>query len=68
MGVDAPSDNFKRIIVFQMEFDKTKWFCSAKNLAELPPSCTHKYNAVFEGHSSQARQNCTQNSARGIKT
>ena len=45
------------LFVFQMEFDKTKWSCSwnsAENLAELPPSCTHRYNAVFEGQSSQA--------------
>ena len=28
----------------------------------------YTYNAVFEGQSSQARQNCTQNSVRGIKT
>ena len=41
-----------------MEFDKTNWSSSS----------THRYNALFEGHSSQARQNCTQNSARGIKT
>ena len=54
---------------FQMKLDKTKWSCSW-NSAEIRLShklYLHLYDAVFGGQSSQTSQNCTQNSARGIK-
>ena len=69
----SPEQTFwetRNIFVFQMEFDKTRGSCSC-NSAEIRLSYhlyLHRYNAVFEGQSSQARQNWTQNSARGIKT
>ena len=58
------------IIVFQMEFDKTKWSCSWNSADIWLSYHLHVHIDIMlclKGQSSQARQNCTQNPARGIK-
>ena len=57
------------MIVFQMQFDKTKWSCSW-NSAEIRLSYQlyqHMYYAVFERQSSHTSQDCIQNYARATK-